>query len=336
MRQGMTAMLFALAHSAIRSLLPAILTGAAAVASCTTAEAQDFPNRPLRLVVGFLAGGPTDVPARFIADRLANALGKPVVVENRPGAGSMLAIQEMLAQQRDGHTLLACTTYDPVNTLLYRKARYKVGDIAPVTLIARYDYGIATRLNGPAETFPQLAAYAKANPGKLNYGILGVGSPQLLAGKKLEKLAGMQMTSVPYKGSNEAMQELVAGRLDMFMAPPLSVMPHVEAKQVKLIAATGPSRLSSAPDVPTLTELGVPIRAYAWLGICAGTGTPPAVIDFLNARLRPILEAADYKAMIERSGSMPLYSSPGEMQAMIDETVRDAAPTIEEFKVQLD
>ncbi len=309
---------------------------AALAAACAPAAAQDFPSRPLRLVVGFLAGGPTDIPARFIADRLTQALGKPVVVENRPGAGSMLGIQEMLAQPRDGHTLLACTTYDPVNTLLYRKARYKVGDIAPVTLIARYDYGIGTRLDGPAQNFAQLAAYAKANPGKLNYGVLGVGSPQLLVGKKLEKIAGMKMTSVPYKGSNEAMQEIVAGRLDMFMAPPLSIMPHVEAKQVRLIAATGPTRLASAPDVPTLTEMGVPIRAFAWLGICAGTGTPPAVIDLLNARLRPILESADYKAMIEKSGSLPLYSSPRDMQTMIDETVRDVAPTIEEFKLQLD
>ena len=309
---------------------------AAVAATCAPAAAQDFPSRPLRMVVGFLAGGPTDIPARFIADRLSHALGKPVVVENRPGAGSMLGIQEMLAQPRDGHTLLACTTYDPVNTLLYRKARYKVGDIAPVTLIARYDYGIGTRLDGPAQKFAQLAAYAKANPGKLNYGVLGVGSPQLLVGKKLEKIAGMQMTSVPYKGSNEAMQEIVAGRLDMFMAPPLSIMPHVEAKQVRLIAATGPTRLASAPDVPTLTEMGVPIRAFAWLGICAGTGTPPAVIDLLNARLRPILESADYKAMIEKSGSLPLYSSPRDMQTMIDETVRDVAPTIEEFKLQLD
>ncbi len=309
---------------------------AAVAATCAPAAAQDFPSRPLRMVVGFLAGGPTDIPARFIADRLSHALGKPVVVENRPGAGSMLGIQEMLAQPRDGHTLLACTTYDPVNTLLYRKARYKVGDIAPVTLIARYDYGIGTRLDGPAQNFAQLAAYAKANPGKLNYGVLGVGSPQLLVGKKLEKIAGMQMTSVPYKGSNEAMQEIVAGRLDMFMAPPLSIMPHVEAKQVRLIAATGPTRLASAPDVPTLTEMGVPIRAFAWLGICAGTGTPPAVIDLLNARLRPILESADYKAMIEKSGSLPLYSSPRDMQTMIDETVRDVAPTIEEFKLQLD
>jgi tripartite-type tricarboxylate transporter receptor subunit TctC len=121
---------------------------------------------------------------------------------------------------------------------------------------------------------------------------------------------------------------LVAGRIDMFMAPPLSVMPQVEAKQVKLIAATGPARLSSAPNVPTLSEMDIPIRAFAWLGICAGAGTPAAAIDILNARLRPILESAEYKALIEKSGSSPLYSSPGEMQKTIDDTVRDFAPTI--------
>jgi tripartite-type tricarboxylate transporter receptor subunit TctC len=192
----------------------------------------EYPARPLRLVVGFLAGGPSDIPARFIADRLATSLGKTVVVENRPGAGSLLGTQEMLAQPRDGHTLLACSTYDPVNTLLYRKARYKVADIAPVSLIARYDYGIAARLSGPAQTFEQPQEYTKANPGKLNYGVLGVGAPQTLVGKKLKKLA-----------------------------PPISVMPHVEAKQVRLISVTGSSRFSSAPDVPTRREMGVPIQA---------------------------------------------------------------------------
>lgn len=317
-----------------------------ALAACTAAaaltffqraaDAQDYPTRQIRLVVGFSAGGPTDIPARFIAEKLAPALGKPVIVENRPGAGSMLGIQEMLAQPRDGHTILACTTYDPINTALYRKARYTVADIAPVTLFARYDYGVTARLDGPVQSVPDLVAYGKANPGVLNWGILGVGAPQNLVAKQIEKAVGVKVTTVPFKGSNEAVSEVAAKRLDIFMGPPIAVMPLVESGHVKLIAATGKTRLASAPSVPTFTEAGVPIVAYAWLGICAGSGTPAPIIERLNSALKPILESADYKTLIEKSGSVPLYSTPQEMQAVIDETVRTNAPTIEEFKLQLD
>lgn len=317
-------------------VLAAGVAAAALAVLPRAAEAQDYPSRNVRLVVGFSAGGPTDIPARFIADKLAPGLGKPVVVENRPGAGSMLGIQEVLAQPRDGHTILACTTYDPINTALYRKARYTVADIAPVTLFARYDYGMTVRLDGPVQSVPDLLSYGKANPGTLNWGILGIGAPQNLVAKQLEKATGVKVTTVPFKGSNEAVAEVAAKRLDIFMGPPISVMPLVESGHVKLIAATGKSRLTSAPGVATLSEAGVPIVAYAWLGICAGAGTPAPIIERLNTALKPILLSAEYKTLIEKSGSVPLYSTPQEMQAVIDETVRTNAPTIEEFKLQLD
>ncbi len=166
----------------MKRLKAAIFLGAVAAASsfvtAPPASADDYPNRPIRIIVGFTAGGPTDVPFRFIADRLGAALGKPVVVENKPGAGSMLATYEMLSQPRDGYTLLACTYFDPTNTLLYRNAHYKVSDLAPVALVARYSYVVAVSKDNPAKTFGDLVQYAKANPGKLNYGHLGIGSSQ--------------------------------------------------------------------------------------------------------------------------------------------------------------
>jgi tripartite-type tricarboxylate transporter receptor subunit TctC len=301
-----------------------------------TATAQDYPTRPVRIVVGFTAGGPTDVPARFLADKLSAALGKPVIVENKPGAGSMLATYDLLSQPRDGYTLLICTYFDPVNTLLYKKARYKVSDIAPVTLIAKYDYGIAVSANNPAQNFSQLVQYAKQNPGKLNYGHLGIGSTQNILAKKLEKVTGMSMTAIPYKGAADALQEVVAGRLDLFIGPPLVVMPLFQSKLIKELAVTGPERLSSVAEVPTLTESGIPLVAFAWLGVCAGSGTPQPIIDLLNSKLVPIINSSEYREMIEKSGSTPISSTPQEMQMVINDTVKDAAPIIQEFNLQMD
>jgi tripartite-type tricarboxylate transporter receptor subunit TctC len=157
-------------------------------------------------LVGFTAGGPTDVPARFLADRLSGLLGKPVVVENKPGAGAMLAANEMLSQPRNGYNLLLCTYFDAVNTLLYRSVKYKLSDILGISLIAKYSYAVAVSNAIPAQSFNQLIEYTKEHPDRVNYGHLGVGSTQNLLAKKLEKLTGMKMTAIPYKGSPEAMQ----------------------------------------------------------------------------------------------------------------------------------
>ena len=317
-------------------LKSALISSSLVMIVAAVATAQDYPSRPVRLVVGFTAGGPTDVPARFIADKLSAALGKPVVVENKPGAGSMLATYDLLSQRRDGHTLLACTYFDAVNTLLYKNAKYKLSDIAPVTLFSKYDYAIAVSPNNPAQDFGQLVQYAKENPGKLNYGHLGIGSSQNIMAKKLEKVTGMSMTAIPYKGAADALQEVVAGRLDLFIGPPLVVMPLVQSKLVKILAVTGPERLSSAPDVPTLSEAGIPLVAFAWLGICAGSGTPEPIINLLNSKLVPIIKSEEFQKMIEKSGSSPVSSTPNEMQSVINETVKDAAPIVEEFKLYMD
>jgi tripartite-type tricarboxylate transporter receptor subunit TctC len=299
------------------------------------ASADDYPARPIRIVVGFTAGGPTDIPIRFLADKLGNELGKPVVVENKPGAGSMLATYDMLNQPRDGYTLLACTYFDPVNTLLYKDAHYKVSDIAPVSLIARYDYAIAVSNNNPAKTFAELVQYGRANPGKLNYGHLGIGSSQNLVAKRLEKVTGMSMTGIPYKGAADALHEVASGQLDLFVGPPFAVMPLYEGKQIKVLAVTGKERLASAPDVPTLTESGIPIVTFAWLGICAGAGTPQPIINLLNSKITPILKSDDYRALLATSGSLPMSSTPQEMQDVIDDTVKQAAPLVDEFDLHL-
>lgn len=319
-----------------RGTLAAALAVTAALALPGAGAAQDYPTRPIRLLVGFTAGGPTDVPARMIATKLSAALGKPVVVENKPGAGSMLATNEMLSQPRDGHTLLACTYFDPVNTLLYKTAKYQVSDIQPVSLIARYDYMIAVPQSSPANSFAEFLAYAKQRPTALNYGHLGIGSTQNLLVKQIERTTGIAMTGITYKGAADAVREMVAGRLDFFSGPPLVVLPQYQAKKVKLIAVTGTARLSSAPEVPTLTESGVPLVAFAWLGICAGSGTPQPIIERLNRELKPILESEDYRSLVDKSGSVAAWSTPQQLQTIIDKSVADAKPVIEQFGLKMD
>ena len=226
-------------HIVMRASRQGALIAAASVLAASPAASQAYPTRPITLVVGFTAGGPTDIPARFIAARLATSLGTPVVVENKPGAGSMLATYDVLAAPRDGHRLLVCTYFDPVNTLLYKNARYKVSDLAPVTLIVKYDYAIAVRTDMPIKTFGDLVQFAKANPGKLNYGQLGIGSTQNILAKSLEKLTGMKMTAVTFKGAADATQEVVAGRIDLFIGPPFVVLPQYDAKKINVAAVTG-------------------------------------------------------------------------------------------------
>jgi tripartite-type tricarboxylate transporter receptor subunit TctC len=300
------------------------------------AAADPYPTRPIRLVVGFLAGGPTDIPARFIADRLKARLGQPVLVENRPGAGGMIALNEVLAQPRDGYSLQLCTYFDAINTVLYKKVAYKLSDIAPVTLISKYYYLLALSTNLPVNNFGEFVAYVKAHPGDVLYGQVGAGSAQELVAHELEKSAGIKMTGVPFKGSNQIAQEMVAGRIHFQVGPPIAITPFYQGHQLKVLAVTSPERLKTLPEVPTLTELGFPLTPYAWLGICAGAGTPKPIIDLLNKNFVSIIESDEYRAFMEKTGNIPVSSTPEEFGRVLVETVDHAAPYIKEFNMQIE
>ena len=300
------------------------------------AAAQDYPTRPIRITVGFTAGGPTDIPARFLAERLAAALGRPVVVENKPGAGSSLAANEVLSRPREGYDLLLCTYFDAINTLMYRSIKYRLSELLGISLIARYSYAVAVANTIPAQTFPELVAYAKQHPNEVNYGHLGVGSTQMVIAKRLEKLTGMRMTAIPYKGTTEGVQELIAGRNHVQIGPPIGVVPYYLARQLKVLAVTGDERLAAIPEVPTLKESGIPLVAYAWLGVCGGTGIPQPVVDLLNRHIVAIVSSPEYRTLVERSGSVAVSSTPAQFRKIIDDTAADAAPIIRELSVQLD
>jgi tripartite-type tricarboxylate transporter receptor subunit TctC len=312
------------------------VTVCAAAALAGAAAADDYPARPIRVVVGFTAGGPTDIPARFLAERLSASLGRPVMVENKPGAGALLAALDVLSRPRDGHDLLLCTYFDAVNTLVYRNPKYKLSDIVGISLIAKYSYAIVVSNGLPVRSFNEFIDYTKAHPDQVNYGHLGPASTHNLLAKKLAKLTGVKMTAIPYKGTPEAMQELIAGRTHLMIAPPLGVLPLYRTKQVNILAVTGKERLASMPDVPTLEESGIPLSAYAWLGVCAGAGMPQPTIALLNHHIVQIVNSPEYRTLVESSGSVAASSTAQEFREIIEETANDAGPIFREFGVQLD
>jgi tripartite-type tricarboxylate transporter receptor subunit TctC len=314
----------------------AFVAGALVFGAASTAAAADsYPSHPVRLVVGFLAGGPTDIPARFIADRLGTQLGQKVYVENKPGAGGMIALNDVLAQPPDGYNLSFCTYFDAINTLLYKNVSYKLSDIAPVTMVSKYYYLIALAKSVPASNFGQFVRYAKAHPGEILYGTVGAGSTQELVAHELEKTAGIAMTKVPFKGANEITQEMLAGRVHFQVGPPIAIGPYYKSGQLNVLATTSPQRLNSFPNVPTLTELGYPLTPYGWLGVCARSGTPTSIIDLLNRHIVSITRSAEYRQFMEKTGNIPVAMMPDEFGRAISTTVDSAAPTIREFHMQI-
>jgi tripartite-type tricarboxylate transporter receptor subunit TctC len=299
----------------------------------SAASAQEFPSKTIRIVVGFPAGGPSDVPARILAEKL-RVLGQPVIVENKTGAAGMIALNDVLAQPRDGHTLLLCSYIDAINPLLYRKVSYRLDDIAPVSLIQKAYYAFTISNELPVNDLKGFIAHAKGKPGALNYGKVGSGSVTELLARQLEKTAGISMTGVTVRGTGPAVQEIAAGRLDFMVGPLAVTIPLHEAKKVKIIGMTSPERLPVAPDVPTLKEQGTDIVNYGWWGVCAAAGTPKPILETLNKHIAAAVASADFRSVIEKTGVIPLSSSIDEFAAIIADTAKEAATMIKELGIE--
>ncbi len=300
-------------------------------------QAQDaYPTKPIRLVVGFAAGGSTDIPARYIADKLGALLGQRVIVENKPAAAGMLATRDVLGQPKDGYNLLLCTHFEAINAAVYRNAQYELSDLAPISLISKYYYGLALSNSVPAPDLAAFVRYAKAHPGEISYGTIGAGSAQEIFARQLERLTGIAMNRVPYRGGAQALQDLLPGRVQFFVSPMFSIIPLANDGMLRILGVSSPARLAAAPLVPTLREQGVDFVRYGWLGICAAAGTAPAIISLLNRHITAIVASPDYQAVTERAGSIPVSSTPDELRAVIAQTRKDVEATIQEFGLQLD
>lgn len=317
-------------HVGVRTIALALC----AVVVASAAHAQTYPSKPIRMLVGFPAGGPSDVPARIIGQQLQTALGQPVVVENKTGAAGMIALNEMLAQPRDGHTLLLCSYIDPTNVHLYRKAAYKVEDLAPVSMITRAYYAIVVPPDSPVNNIKDFIALAKTKPGALNYGKVGSGSVTEIIPRQIEKDAGIKMTGVTFRGTGPALQEVVAGRIDFAVSPLSLAIPLYNEKKVKIIAMTSPERLPVAKDVPTLKEGGVNIVNYGWWGVCAAAGTPRPILDALNKHVGAAVASEQFRSTMEKTGVIPEASSVDAFGKMIVDTAADAGKTIKDLGIE--
>ena len=217
------------------------------------AQSEDvYPTKPVRLIVGFAAGGSTDIPARYIADELGKRLGKRVVVQNKPGAGGILATRDALAQPNDGYTLLLCTHFESINIAVYRNPQYKLTDLAPISLISKYFYGIGLSNSVPAADLESFVAYAKSHPGAVSYGTIGRGSAQEIFAYQLERLTGISMYRVPYRGGTQIEQDLIPGRVQVYVSPMLSLIPLLESKHAKVL---GVFKLRTAQRRPAGADL---------------------------------------------------------------------------------
>ena len=313
-------------------LLAAVMASAA-----TCSLAQDFPNRPIRIVVGFGPGIGMDVTTRMLADVISKDQGIPVLVENKPGAATMLATNYVAQSAKDGYTLLTINNQQYNNPLIYRSVAYKNSDFIPITPGGLVSMVMAVAQSVPAKTAREFVDYAKANPDNVFYGYWGAGgSPHLMAAM-LEKSAGIKMRGVPYKDSGQAASDLAAGRIHLFFTSVTHGLPLHQSGNVRIIAVGTPQRLPALADVPTFSESGIEGVPNPWWGYAAPAGTPKEVVQALERILGKGTASPRYQALLAQTGSFPLsMKSPDEFETFIGRQTELWGAVIRPLKLQLD
>ena len=301
----------------IRSLLLAMTCTLAAA----PALAQSYPSKPVRLIVPFAAGGPADVYARFMAQRLQDALGQPFVIDNRPGAGSVIGTDAVAKAAPDGYTLLLMSNAHTVNeSLIPNKPFQLMRDFVAIAPLNYSDLVLVANPALPASTLKELISRAKASPGRFNYASSGPGTPYHMAGELFKSMAGVYLVHIPYRGSTGARTDVIGGQVDVMFDAVTTMAEQVKAGKVKALATTGRTRSEVLPDVPTLNEAGVPgYEATIWLGLMAPRATPKAVVDKLNDAVSKIVGQSDVRQTWAKQGAVPLLMTP----VVFDQYVRD-------------
>jgi tripartite-type tricarboxylate transporter receptor subunit TctC len=320
----------------IRTALTAI--GLVSVLAHTPASAQAYPSRAVKIVVPFAVGGPADVYARFIAQRLSDSLGQSFVVDNKPGAGSVIGTDLAAKSPADGYTLLLMSNTHTVNeTLIPVKPFVLMRDFVAVAPINYSDLVLVANPKVAANNLKDLLTFAKANPGKLNYASSGPGTPYHMAGELLKSMADINAVHVPYKGSSGARTDVIGGQVDLMFDAVTTMTEQVRAGKVKALATTGLKRSDVMPEVPTLTEAGVTgYEATIWLGLMAPTGTPKAVVDKLNEAVSKIASQADVKATWTKQGAAPMVMNPTVFDKYMRDDITKWAGVIKKANIKLD
>ncbi len=286
-------------------------------------SAQEYPNRPVKIVVPFATGGPADVYARYLGQRLQEATGQPFVVDNRPGAGSVTGTDMVAKSRADGYTLLLMSNAHTVNeSLIPNKPYALMRDFAAVAPVNYSDLVLVAHPSVPANTLPELIKLAKASPGKLNYASSGPGTPYHMAGELFKAMAGLDIVHVPYKGSSGARTDVLGGQVEMMFDAVTTMSEQAKAGKVRALATTGKTRSAVLPEVPTVNEAGVPgYEATIWLGVMAPKGTPPAVVAKLNAEIAKIVGRPDVKAEWARQGAVGMAMPPDEFSRYLTDDI---------------
>jgi len=284
--------------------------------------AQAYPSRPVSLVAGFAPGGGVDITARLIGQWLSERLGQQFVIENRPGASSNIATEAVVRAPADGYTLLTVGSFNTINATLYDKLNYNfIRDIAPVASVMRYPYVMVVNLSVPAKSVPELIAYAKANPRKLNMASPGIGSGPHIAGELFKMMAGVDMVHVPYRGAGPALTDLLGGQVQVAFASMPSSIQYIRAGQLRALAVVTATRSDALPDIPTVAEFVPGYEASSWYGVGAPKATPAEIIDTLNKEINAGLADPKIEARLANLGGDVLALSPADFGKLIaDET----------------
>jgi tripartite-type tricarboxylate transporter receptor subunit TctC len=307
-----------------------LATGAFAFAGIwRSARAQTYPTRPVRIIVGFPAGGPSDITARLIAQWLSEHLGQEFVVENRPGAASNIATEAALRAPPDGYTLLLVTSTNAVNATFYENLNFNfMSDIAPVAGIIRVPFVMEINPSIPAKTVPEFIAYAKANPGKINMASGGIGTSVHIAGELFKMMAGVNLVHVPYRGSAPALTDMISGQVHVMFDILTSSIQHIRSNALRALAVTSERRSEALPDLPTVGDFLPGYEATAWYGIAAPKKTPSEIVDKLNNEVNTGLADPKIKARFAELASAVIPGSPADFGRLVGDEIQKWAKVV--------
>ncbi|MFL5152778.1 MAG: tripartite tricarboxylate transporter substrate binding protein [Microvirga sp.] len=294
------------------------------------AAAQEYPARPVKIIVPFGAGGPADIYARFLGQHLQETLKQSFVVENRPGAGAVIGTGEVAKSAPDGYTLLMMSNTHTTNeTLLPNRPYQLMRDFAPVAPVNASDLIMVIHPSVPAKDLKEFLALLKAKPGDLNYASSGPGTPYHMAGELFKAMSGTDIVHVPHRGSGEARNSVIGGHVQMMIDAITTMAPNVEAGQVRALGVTGLTRSSVLPDVPTVAEAGVPgYEATIWLGLMAPAGTPQPIVDKLNAEIGKVLGRPELRDNWAKQGAVPMQMTPAEFGKYLRDDIEKWAKVV--------
>jgi tripartite-type tricarboxylate transporter receptor subunit TctC len=313
-----------------------LLAAIASLGSTGALASDAFPSKPVRILVGFSPGGSNDIVARLIAPKLSEGLGQQVVIDNKPGAGGNIAASAMLSAPADGHTLMMCTTGTlSIQPHLIKAPFNPETDLLPVTQIANAPYLLLVNAALPVKDVKELVAYAKAKPGIINFASSGNGTGGHLAGEMLKARAGIDIVHVPYKGTGQAMTDLLAGQVSMIFDQPVSSMAYAQSGKLRILAVASPRRLPALPDVPTVAESGIPaFDPVTWTGLCAAKGTPAAAIERMQREVAKVLAMPEISKRLIQDGLEPVGSTPQKFREFLAADKRKWGGVIKESNIK--